>query len=149
MKIILAEERNGSAAEERSFDKASVLIGRDAFECDIAFDRDRYPMVSRRHAELRLADGKWVLADLNSSYGTYLNGQQVSAPVQVAAGSLIQIGPSGPVLRVVRFAAGAEPARQQTTPPRPVEHAVRPSQQIRYSGPQHLPRTRPFVRDRF
>ena len=33
--------------------------------------------VSRRHAELRLHDGRWMLRDLGSSNGTWVNGRRV------------------------------------------------------------------------
>jgi len=102
MRIILAEESsNGTQTTERTFDKGSVLIGRDAFECDISFDRNLYPMVSRKHAELRHQDGKWYVLDLGSSYGTFLNGQQLTTAQPVSPESRIQIGQSGPLLRIV------------------------------------------------
>ena len=56
-------------------------------------------MVSRRHAELRRQNGSWYLTDLNSSYGTYLNEEQLTAPSPVQVGSRVRIGQSGPVLR--------------------------------------------------
>lgn len=108
MRITLAEElAGGSSSNERSFDKETVLIGRDAFECDISFDKDQYPMVSRRHAELRRQNGNWYLVDLNSSYGTYLDEEQLSSVVPVVVGSSIRIGQSGPVLRVTWIESAA------------------------------------------
>lgn len=47
---------------------------------------------SRRHAELRPANGSWVLADLDSSNGTYLNGQRVINPTPVKHGDQIRVG---------------------------------------------------------
>lgn len=103
MKIILAEQRPGEQAAEQSFDQAVVLIGRDANECDIAFDNTQFPMVSRKHAELRWQDGKWIIVDLNSSYGTLLNGQKLGQPAALSVGSTIQFGMQGPMIRVVWF----------------------------------------------
>jgi ABC-type multidrug transport system ATPase subunit/pSer/pThr/pTyr-binding forkhead associated (FHA) protein len=101
MRITLAEElAGGTGANERSFEKETVLVGRDAFECDVAFDKDVYPMVSRRHAEIRRQNGNWYVVDLNSSYGTFLNDQQLTTAMPLAVGSSIRIGQSGPVLRV-------------------------------------------------
>jgi ABC-type multidrug transport system ATPase subunit/pSer/pThr/pTyr-binding forkhead associated (FHA) protein len=99
MKITFVSEYPGEP--EKTFEKPSVVIGRDAFECDISFDKNVFPMVSRKHAELRWHDGKWFVSDLNSSYGTLLDGQQISAPFPITSGSRIQIGQSGPVLRVI------------------------------------------------
>lgn len=47
---------------------------------------------SRRHAEIRPANGSWVLVDLNSSNGTYLNGQRVINPVTLKHGDQIKVG---------------------------------------------------------
>ena len=116
MKIILAEENTGQTGE-KSFDQPSVRIGRDMNECQIIFDNNLYPMVSRKHAELRFSDGKWTLFDLNSSYGTFLNGQKILAPQTVEIGSRLQFGVQGPVLRVVRFDVSAAPGKIASQPP--------------------------------
>jgi hypothetical protein len=47
--------------------------------------------VSRRHAELVLRDGRWILRDLGSSNGTWVNGRQVGA-TEVRSGDLIVLG---------------------------------------------------------
>src|SRR5688572_470264 len=103
MKIVLAEERGGQKSSEQTFQQSTVRIGRDAADCQIVFDNQQFPMVSRKHAELRWQNGQWLLTDLGSSYGTYLNGQKISQPQAVTTGSSIQLGLNGPVLRVVWF----------------------------------------------
>jgi hypothetical protein len=35
------------------------------------------PRVSRRHAQIRLSSGKYLLCDLNSTGGTFVNGEQI------------------------------------------------------------------------
>ena len=50
-----------------------LLIGRSR-DCDISVDD---PNVSRRHAELRNEDGRWVVADLGSTNGVKVNGRRV------------------------------------------------------------------------
>ncbi len=60
-------------------------------------------MVSRKHAEFRLDDDRCVIADAQSRFGTFVNGQKISAPVEVRAGASIQLGQGGPILRVVRI----------------------------------------------
>ncbi len=47
---------------------------------------------SRWHAELRPENGSWILADLRSSNGTYLNGQRVLAPTALKHGDQIKVG---------------------------------------------------------
>jgi ABC-type multidrug transport system, ATPase component len=124
MKIILAEEQaGGRLSAERTFDQGVVRIGRDPLDSDIAYDGSTYPMVSRKHAELRWHEGKWALVDLNSSYGTYLNGQRIGQPQSVAVGSRLQFGQSGPMVQVIWFEVSAEPeiaAAQQPAPPQKI-----------------------------
>lgn len=47
---------------------------------------------SRRHAEIRPDNGSWLLVDLNSSNGTYLNGQRVVNPTVLRHGDQIKVG---------------------------------------------------------
>ncbi len=103
MKIVLSEEQNGSQASEKSFNQPIIRVGRDPLECQITFDNAKYPMVSRKHAELRWEGDNWVLYDLNSSYGSYLNNQRVVGSQKIGIGNILQFGTQGPTLRVVRF----------------------------------------------
>ncbi|MFW6133594.1 MAG: ATP-binding protein, partial [Planctomycetota bacterium] len=48
--------------------------------------------VSRRHAQLVPADGKWMLTDLGSANGTYLNGVRLRRETQVNRGDQIRCG---------------------------------------------------------
>ena len=109
MNIVLVEERAG---KEYTFTKDLVTFGRDANECDIAFDSAQHPMVSRKHAEIRFHAGSWLLVDLGSSYGTFFNGQRIVQPVPISVGSGIQFGMDGPLFRVIWF----EPALKSAPP---------------------------------
>ena len=53
--------------------RALVHIGRMP-ECDLVLDD---PRVSRSHAQIRIVRGRYMLFDLGSTGGTYLNGEQV------------------------------------------------------------------------
>jgi pSer/pThr/pTyr-binding forkhead associated (FHA) protein len=48
--------------------------------------------VSTRHARLVLQDGAWLIEDLGSTNGTYLDRQRVTALTPVTAGVPIRIG---------------------------------------------------------
>ena len=48
--------------------------------------------VSRRHAELTPDDGRWYLRDLDSSNGTFVNGQQITDRVKLTPGDQIRCG---------------------------------------------------------
>jgi len=47
---------------------------------------------SRRHAEIRPIGGAWILHDLKSSNGTYLNGERVVTPRSLHNGDQIRLG---------------------------------------------------------
>jgi hypothetical protein len=69
-------------------DTDRILIGR-APGSDCVFDRDT---VSRRHAMLLHAQGRWTIEDLGSLNGTRLNGWPVLIPTEVRAGDLVSFG---------------------------------------------------------
>jgi len=50
------------------------------------------PSVSRRHARLWFADGRWILADLGSSNGTFVNNMRLTHPVVLNDGDRINFG---------------------------------------------------------
>jgi ABC-type multidrug transport system ATPase subunit/pSer/pThr/pTyr-binding forkhead associated (FHA) protein len=101
MKIVLAEDRGGKLFGERAFTSDTVLVGRDPAICHYFFSQEQWPMVSRRHAEFRLTQGRYLVSDASSRFGTFVNGQKVTAPVEVRVGSHVQLGADGPILRVV------------------------------------------------
>ena len=52
--------------------------------------RDDY--TSTHHARLMLWDANWVIQDLDSTNGTYLDGDRVTLPTAVPAGTPVTIG---------------------------------------------------------
>ena len=67
---------------------ARYTIGRDS-GCDLLIED---LSVSRWHARLERAAGRWILTDLNSTNGTRLNGWRVRDPVLVQAGDRLTFG---------------------------------------------------------
>jgi pSer/pThr/pTyr-binding forkhead associated (FHA) protein len=65
----------------------SVLLGRSR-SCDLAL---RSPDASRRHAEIVPAADGWIVRDLDSTNGTFVNGQRVSERA-LRTGDRIEIG---------------------------------------------------------
>jgi pSer/pThr/pTyr-binding forkhead associated (FHA) protein len=64
------------------------MIGRDG--ADVALDD---PKVSRKHAELGLyGPGAYVLRDLASTNGTWVNGRRISEKVMLRHWDLIRVG---------------------------------------------------------
>lgn len=99
-----------------------VRFGRHP-ECEVSFDPQRDIDASSRHAELRHIDAGWVLVDLGSSNGTYVDGHRVTeTPVVQNMPVSIEFGPGGPR---VRLFVGDDLAIE-ALPPAPVE-AARPT----------------------
>lgn len=64
-----------------------LLLGRHS-SCDVVLAD---PEISRRHARLIFRDGRWVLIDLGSTNGTYLNGRLVHR-AQLQPGDVLDLG---------------------------------------------------------
>ncbi|HXD34423.1 MAG TPA: FHA domain-containing protein [Pyrinomonadaceae bacterium] len=101
MKITLLEEHAGQPYPERAFTSEIVKIGRDPLECHVVFDQGEWPMVSRRHAEFRQRDGRFLLVDTGSRFGTFIDGKRVIDPSEVRVGDRVQFGPGGPLMRIL------------------------------------------------
>jgi pSer/pThr/pTyr-binding forkhead associated (FHA) protein len=74
---------------------APVLIGR-ANDSTLVLEDD---YASTRHARISLQDGRWVVEDLGSTNGTYLDRGKVSGPTPVPLGVPIRIGRTSLELR--------------------------------------------------
>ena len=53
-------------------------IGREAGFSTISGQLDAFPTVSRRHAVVGSAQGQWVVRDIGSTNGTYVNGTRLA-----------------------------------------------------------------------
>ncbi|MCI8460196.1 MAG: type VII secretion protein EssC [Bacilli bacterium] len=62
-------------AKLRIRDQKELLIGNDN-RAPICYN---HPLVSRQHARLMYSNGEWIIQDLNSKYGTYVNNKAVTA----------------------------------------------------------------------
>jgi len=67
-----------------------AIIGRAPDPGGITLD---HPRVSRRHAEVRVSQGKVFLRDLGSANGTFLNGERITSHRELRSGDRIDIGP--------------------------------------------------------
>ncbi len=87
MFTILIQEKGG---EQRRmvFNKAEVTIGRVQGN-DIVLPKGN---VSKRHARIVLKDGKFIIVDLKSTNGTYVNGRKITSPLVVKDSDKIYIG---------------------------------------------------------
>jgi hypothetical protein len=87
-------------------------------ECEVAFDAHRDIDASSRHAELRPVGDSWVLVDLGSSNGTFVEGKRTTeAPVLAGVATMVEFGPGGPRLRM--FIGDDAAIATLPPPPRP------------------------------
>ena len=74
--------------QEHRFLSPTIQIGR-AVDNDIVITSKR---VSREHARIRQEGRKWLLEDLGSANGTFLNGERVLTPIELRDGDRIALG---------------------------------------------------------
>jgi len=84
--------RGETEKKQYEFD-SSFQIGRDE-ACQIRFDDG---IVSRIHAEVKPENNHWWFNDLNSTNGTFVNGQRTNR-VQIVEDMQIELGVDGPVI---------------------------------------------------
>ena len=84
--------------KERPFpiEKSRTVIGRET-KCDV---RIAVSSVSDQHCEIQLKEEALLLTDLNSTQGTYHNGQRVQEAV-LAHEDTVTIGPVTFVVRII------------------------------------------------
>jgi len=96
LKLTAAAPSGETVAESRG---SPVRFGREA-DATVSVHGDAAKVVSARHAELRVEGNTWLLADLGSRNGTFLNGKRVTGPTPVGQGDVVRLGESGPEYRV-------------------------------------------------
>ena len=138
--------RNGELKGRRLPVKSPVVnIGRADFNDVVIAD----PSVSTSHAKLQRRDEVWVLTDLGSTNGTFIEGERVSGEVALSPGATLKFGEiavlfepfdeAAPIRRatgtqlvegVLRREEPAAPAEAAAEPP------LRPRRPIRASAPR-------------
>jgi predicted component of type VI protein secretion system len=108
-----------------------MTIGRDSTNEIVINDAE----VSRRHARLTFQGGKYVLEDLGSTNGTFVNGQRLAGPRVLKTGEVVSFGEQivlvfeavslDPGATMVSPRAAAVPAapRPVAVPPPPADYA--------------------------
>jgi hypothetical protein len=85
-KVVVLDERGSKISTHRL--AGTLQIGR-ASSCQIR-PNDTY--VSQMHAKISNRNGSWVVEDLGSTNGTYLNQRKVTVPTELSPGDRIRIG---------------------------------------------------------
>ncbi|WP_157006400.1 FHA domain-containing protein [Agromyces laixinhei] len=83
--IITSGTKNGT---EFPLGNDEITIGRSSDSAIII--RDDY--TSTHHARLMQWNGRWMLQDLDSTNGTFLNGSRVTVPTPIPLGATVKVG---------------------------------------------------------
>jgi TolB protein len=123
----------GENAGETFKVKLKTTIGRERDNDVVIID----PKMSRHHAQIELESGQWLLTDLGSANGTYLNDVAVTGPTPLPANARIRVGETELAFKVplqvntepASLAASASPAPAKAAPvptPVPVKQETQP-----------------------
>jgi pilus assembly protein CpaF len=114
MFTIIIQEKGG---EQRRmvFNKPEVTIGRVQGN-DIVLPKGN---VSKRHARIVLKDGKFIIVDLKSTNGTYVNGRKITSPLVVKDSDKIYVGDFIIGVDEASASEGDGPSETTTSPPGP------------------------------
>lgn len=93
--IHLSGSRTGGVDEAEG---ERMVLGR-GLDCQVRFHAERDGGVGKEHAEVVQQDGRFVLHDLGSRNGTYVNGRLV-LEVFLRQGDVIRLGAGGPQVRI-------------------------------------------------
>jgi pSer/pThr/pTyr-binding forkhead associated (FHA) protein len=85
-RLVVLDEQGTKVATHRL--GGTLVIGRDP-SVEVRLD-DTY--ASQQHARISERNGAWLVEDLGSTNGTYLNRRKVTVPSQLAPGDRIRIG---------------------------------------------------------
>jgi pilus assembly protein CpaF len=109
--IVISEKGGGERRE--IFDKHEINVGRVQGN-DLMLPKGN---VSKRHARLLFRDGRFIVTDLKSTNGTYVNGRKIAQATIVREGDKIYVGDF--VLRVELPPATPSSSPHRAAPPVP------------------------------
>ena len=115
------------AGQIEAFRKGYIGLGRHPLS-DVRFDAERDLDVSSRHAAIVRKTEGFVLQDLGSRNGTFVNGQRVTGDTLLREGDVIGFGAKGPALEFavietdadLPVTTGAEGLAERASSPREV-----------------------------
>ena len=126
-----------------SLEGDQLVIGRDSSSAIAINDAE----VSRKHARLTFQGGKYVIEDLGSTNGTFVNGQRLVSPVVLKSGDVVSLGEQIVLMyEALAVDSGATVMSARKSAPRPAPIPMpapmpAPSQQQYYAAPPAVPAT--------
>lgn len=103
----------GAPAMRYDLSLAETYLGRDRAHCQILIS-DHF--IGRTHAKIHRDDsGLYVISDLGSCNGTFVNRQRIDAPRVLRSGDLVQLGRSEQAKFTVRYESANAPTAGERT----------------------------------
>ncbi len=130
--LVITEK--GGERKKVDFDKTEITIGRVKGN-DVILPKGN---VSKRHSRILLKDGKFIIVDLRSTNGTYVNGRKITSPLVLQPSDKVYVGDFILQVEPVGGAAvaPAPPPQPAAKPPPPRRRPAGPPQmQQRPSAP--------------
>lgn len=120
-----------------ALNKNEMYIGRDINNEIVINDAE----VSRKHARLLAQAGGYLLEDLGSTNGSFVNGQRLVGPHVLRPGEMIMFGENVSLAFELVYDAdatviGAPPPAATYTPPQPAAPQYQPPAQVVQPAPQ-------------
>jgi hypothetical protein len=113
--------------------KDVITLGRDVSNDIVINDAE----VSRNHARLTAQSGSYLMEDLASTNGTFVNGQRLIGPKLLNAGDVVGLGETVVLeFGIIASDAGATVIAAAPIAPRAPEHATAPP---RMAEPEPMP----------
>ncbi len=100
-RIVLTHSKSSKAGTIEEFpieNERELTVGRDP-SASIRYDSDRDDLVSRRHLKITVKSTnppEFLIADLGSRNGTFVNKQRVFGTTPLQPGDIVQVGAGGP-----------------------------------------------------
>jgi hypothetical protein len=114
--------------------KSEIMVGRDVSNDFVINDAE----VSRKHAKLTLEGDRYKIEDLNSTNGTYIDGQRLIGPHLLAVGEIIMFGDNVGVI------FDGEPGMPDVTVPSTIELGRTPVAAIQTPDESYAPPAAPL-----
>jgi S1-C subfamily serine protease len=116
--------------------QSPIAIGRHP-QCELKFDPDKDLDVSSRHASVTRVGDLWVIRDLGSTNGTFVNGKKLTQDHVLVTNDVLRFGPNGPQLEFTAIPDA------RATPAPPATGFERASGTVVFGNPQEAPSAPP------
>ncbi len=97
MKAIFVHLSGSKRGKTELFENSKISVGTDP-SCDLSFNQNTDKNTAPFHAEINLQECDYILKDLESAKGTFVNNRQIKEVV-IYDGDLIEYGENGPRIR--------------------------------------------------